>query len=177
MGESHYSRVEPDGKLKKIHAHDFVLIKHFVEHISGQKTLANGGIIMAATSLSEHAKSPALEVGLAMAESRQSSSSSSGATPASSSTSSDSSRDVAVARFYSPYKQLDERSLAALQNVEVTRLRGLSKEDAKRIMEYWATSGMVRRKIEDGFVGGMWTVAGQGVVGELEKAVVRSGRC
>jgi small subunit ribosomal protein S29 len=177
MTNSNYNTIQENGKLKPIHAHDFVLVKHFVDHLSGVKTLPNGGIILAATSLSEHAKSDALDVGIAMAEARQaqnllpSPSSTIGSEGAKSAE-----NQIRSEQFWNPYKKIDTRSLEALQQIHVMRLKGISKEEAKAIMEYWATSGMLRRKVEDGYVGEKWTLSGNGVLGELEKAVVRRGK-
>lgn len=32
-----------DRSVKPIHAHDFALVKHFLDYLSGQKALPNGG--------------------------------------------------------------------------------------------------------------------------------------
>ena len=75
-----------------------------------------------------------------------------------------------------PFVRYDERVLNTLQKekgVQVQRLQGLSKEEARGLMEYWAKSGMVRERVSEGFVGEKWAISGGGVVGELERAVVR----
>jgi small subunit ribosomal protein S29 len=165
LTESYYTAMDGTGKLNRIHAHDFVQIKHFLDYFSGHQTLPNGGIIMAATSNSDHAKSPALDVSIAMTEARQAQN----LDPSREETA----KQIRIEQFWSPYKKIDHRSLDVLKDFELIKLEGLSKEEAKTIMEYWATSGMVRMKIEEGFVSEKWTLAGSGVVGELEKAVVR----
>lgn len=75
-----------------------------------------------------------------------------------------------------PLMRYDERVLDALMHqmgvVSVQRLAGLSKEEARGLMEYWARSGMVRERVSEGFVGEKWALSGGGVVGELERAVV-----
>ena len=57
-------------------------------------------------------------------------------------------------------------------DIEVQRLRGLSKEEAKGLMEYWALSGMLRHEVSERLVGEKWTVSGGGIVGELERGCV-----
>jgi small subunit ribosomal protein S29 len=167
LTESYYTVTDETGQLNRIHAHDFVQIKHFLDYFSGQQTLPNGGIVIAATSKSDHAKSPALDVSVAMAEVRQAQN----LDPSSE----EATKQIHIEQFWSPYKKIDQRSLDVLKNFELIKLEGLTREEAKTIMEYWATSGMVRRKIEEGYVNEKWTLAGSGVIGELEKAVVRRG--
>ena len=53
------------------------------------------------------------------------------------------------------------------------RLKGLSKEEARELMAYWARSGMLRQKLSNGLVGEKWALSGGGIVGELERATVR----
>jgi small subunit ribosomal protein S29 len=165
LTDSHYTTIDSSGKLKPIHAHDFVLVKHFIDYLSGAKTMPNGGLVIASTSRSDHVKSSALDVSIAMAEARKTSD------PPLSST-----EALRIEQFWSPYKTIDQRSVEALKDIETIRLEGLKKEEARAIMEYWAISGLVRKEIGDRFVGEKWSLAGGGVIGELEKAVVRSGR-
>ncbi|KAF2435213.1 hypothetical protein EJ08DRAFT_730312 [Tothia fuscella] len=202
LGESHYTTLNKKGKLQRIHAHDFVLVRHFVEFISGREEMGNGGLVMAATSMSDHAKSTALDVCITIAEARQISRSTTTTdnnpatlpittvrgyltNPSNPSmhtpipTAESHPRDIAaykLAQFYSPYKSVDERSVDALKDVETIKLEGLSKADAGRLMEYWARSGMVPKVVGEGFVGEKWSLSGGGVVGELERGVVRAGR-
>ena len=56
--------------------------------------------------------------------------------------------------------------------IEVQRLQGLSKEEAKGIMDYWALSGMLRQEVSERLVGEKWTISGGGIVGELERGCV-----
>ncbi|QDS72906.1 hypothetical protein FKW77_007814 [Venturia effusa] len=205
MGDSKYTVLDEEQKLRPIHAHDFALIKHFIDHLSGERELANGGMVLAATSLSEHIKSAALDTVIKAAEARQ-----------------QNEGETRVSDFYDPYEKLDMRALKALtsdfnssslpldanaapgtpkvvdanatgeptteiENTETTsvvthrdvnelgviRLKGITKAEAKTILEYWATSGMVRRQIEEKFVADQWTVAGGGVFKELERGCLR----
>ena len=78
-----------------------------------------------------------------------------------------------------PFVRYDERVMRVLGGVrpeggiEVQRLEGLSREEARGLMEYWARSGMMRKEVSEGLVGEKWTVSGGGVVGELERGCVR----
>ena len=83
-----------------------------------------------------------------------------------------------------PFERMDERVLSVLlgegrglvprkdNSIEVKRLAGLNREEARGLMEYWAKSGMVREKVDGGFISEKWAISGGGVVGELERAVV-----
>ena len=157
MTTSHYNIVDESGNLQPIHAHDLSIVKHFIDYLSGARTLPNGGMVLTATSRSEHAKSDALDVAIAMAEARQ-------IKPGA---------RLNPIDFWDPYKKIDQRSLESLKTVDVTKLTGLSKENARTIMEYWANSGMVRDRVVDTLVAEKWTLSGGGIIGELEKAVVR----
>jgi small subunit ribosomal protein S29 len=56
----------------------------------------------------------------------------------------------------------------------VIHVGGLSKDEARSIMEYYAESGMLRHQVNDGFVSEKWSLAGMGNIGELERASVRA---
>lgn len=75
-----------------------------------------------------------------------------------------------------PFKKYDERVLDVFNKegmVGVQRIGGVGKEEARSLMEYWAKSGVCRQTVDEGFVGEKWSLSGGGVVGELERAVVR----
>jgi small subunit ribosomal protein S29 len=56
---------------------------------------------------------------------------------------------------------------------DIINVGGLTKEEARSIMEYYAESGMLRHQVNEGFVTEKWSLAGMGNIGELEKASVR----
>lgn len=138
--------------IKPIHAHDLTIVRHFVDHLSGTATLPNGGIILAAITGSNNPSSPALDFSLQVAEARAKGSG---------------------LPTWNPHKPADQRSLDSLKNVDVLRLNGLSKEEARTIMEYYAASGMLRRTVDNSFVSDQWTLSGGGNVGELERGAVK----
>lgn len=147
--------------LKRIHPFDFTLAKHFVDHLSGGRKLPNGGIVLAATARSDAPVSPALDICISVAQALQ--------------------KTPENLPEWSPYQKLDTRVMEALKalhdknsDLDVIHVGGLSKEEARSIMEYYAESGLLRREVNDVLVGEKWSVAGMGNVGELERATVRS---
>lgn len=146
--------------VKPIHAHDLTIIRHFINHLSGQQQLPNGGIVLGATSQSNAPTSPALDFCIEVAEARQ--------------------KSPENAPQWNPYKNVDVRVMEALKDLnndksdfDVIKVGGLSKDEARSIMEYYAESGMLRHQVNDGFVSEKWSLAGMGNIGELEKASVR----
>ncbi|KAL8758233.1 MAG: hypothetical protein Q9199_001643 [Rusavskia elegans] len=146
--------------LKPIHPHELMILEWYFKFLSGQQRLPNGGIVMAATSQSNAPKVPSLDLALSELEG---------------SIVTRAGQSVAK-KEKNPFVRYDERVLNTLKTgggVQVQRLQGLSKEEARGLMEYWAKSGMVRERVSEGFVGEKWAISGGGVVGELERAVVR----
>ncbi|KAF2266402.1 hypothetical protein CC78DRAFT_567026 [Lojkania enalia] len=140
-------------QVKPIHAHDLTIIRHFVDHLSGKATLPNGGAILAATTSSNNPRVPAFEFSMQVAEAKR--------------------YHPDNIPQWNPYKNVDQRVIECLKDVEVLKLNGLSKEEARSIMEYYAASGMLRAKVDDKFVTEKWSLAGMGNIGELERAAVR----
>jgi small subunit ribosomal protein S29 len=156
MRHSEYMSAE----VKPIHAHDLTLVRHFVDHLSGQKKLPNGGVVLGATSGSNAPTSPAMNHCIEAAEARQ--------------------KSAEKLPEWNPYKSVDVRVMEALKDLhsdskefDVINVGGLTKEEARSIMEYYAESGMLRHRVSEGFVTEKWSLAGMGNIGELEKASVR----
>lgn len=139
--------------VKPIHAHDLSLIRHFVDHLSGTTALPNGGMVLGAMSSSNSPANPALDFSIQVAEARQF-------------------HPENMPRW-NPYRNVDQRVMECLKHVDIVKLSGLTKEEARSIMEYYAESGMLRAKVNDGFVSERWSLAGMGNIGELERASVR----
>jgi small subunit ribosomal protein S29 len=139
--------------VNPIHAHDLTLIRHFVDHLSGKATLPNGGMILAAISGSNSPKVEAAEFCIQRAEARR-------YTP------------DAIPKW-NPYRNADQRVTECLKDVDVLKLQGLSKEEARAIMEYYAESGMLRARVDEPFVSEKWSLAGMGIIGELERTTVK----
>ncbi|KAL9606388.1 MAG: hypothetical protein Q9179_000465 [Wetmoreana sp. 5 TL-2023] len=147
--------------MTPIHPHNLEILKWYFEFLSGKKTLPNGGIIMAATSQSNAPKVPALDVALSQLEGPIES-------PAG---------QAVPSKERIPFVKYDEGVFKTLiggeKAIEIRRLEGLSKEETRGLLEYWARSGMLRERVTEGFLGEKWALSGGGVVGELERAVVR----
>lgn len=166
-GTAHMMKVSDylNAEVKPIHSFDLTLVRHFIDHLSGAKSLPNGGVILAATSQSNTPSISALNFSVQVAEARQ--------------------VDPSKTPRWNPYKNIDLRVMEALKDLhspkeeeevkslDVIKVGGLSKDEARSIMEYYAESGMLRAKIDDGFVTEKWSLAGMGNIGELERASVR----
>lgn len=148
MRDSAYLNVE----AKPIHAHDLAIVRQFTQLLSGEAKLANGGLILAATSQSNRASSPTLDHALLRSEAR------------------------ALQQDEMPrwdaYNAIDQRTIDTMETVTAHRVRGLSKEEARGAMEYYAQSGMLRNSVTEGLVSEKWTLSGGGVFGELERGTV-----
>lgn len=140
-------------ELKPIHPFDLTLVRHFVDLLSSKTALPNGGVILAATSKSNAPATPALDFSVQIAEAKQY-------------------HPESMPRW-NPYKNIDGRVMEALKDIPVIKSGGLSKEEARSVMEYYAESGMLRAKVDEQFVSQKWSLAGMGNVGELERATVR----
>ncbi|KUJ22703.1 mitochondrial ribosomal protein [Mollisia scopiformis] len=146
----------PDYSL--IHSHDLAIVRHFVNLLSRPTSgLPNGGAIIAATSRSHAPISKSMELAIKQSEEK-----------------------AAQLRGWpgkvtqrDPFeKSYDERADKALQNVEVMRLKGLSKVEARGLMEYWAQSGVLRSRVDEETVAQKWALAGNGIVGEIQRGAL-----
>jgi small subunit ribosomal protein S29 len=153
-----YKILAEDGTLKPVHPFDLMLPKHYIDHLTGAQSLPNGGVVLGATSSSNFVSCSPLEVGIRLGEARNSNN----GTP------------VNINDFWSPLVKIDRRVLNEVLDLDVLRLHGLSKNQAREIIEYWALSGLVRDHVKDNYVGQKWALSGGGIIGELEKAVVKS---
>ena len=130
-----------------IHAHDLALVQLLMRYMSGEADLANGGAVIAATSASNNPSGPSFSSELAAL---------------------DSGPGQGQLRS-SPAP--DARVTDCLRRARVLRLEGLSRAEAKALLEYYAASGMLRERVDRTSVAERWTLAGGGVVGEIERAV------
>jgi small subunit ribosomal protein S29 len=71
-----------------------------------------------------------------------------------------------------PYRKVDQRVLNLLGESEDTTLQtlqGLSREEVRGLLEYFARSGILKERITEAAVGEKWSLSGGGVVGEIAK--------
>ncbi|KAI9644011.1 hypothetical protein NHQ30_007363 [Ciborinia camelliae] len=142
-----------NANFELIHAHDLAVVNHFVQYLSGEKSLPNGGAVIAATSRSHAPVSRSTDLAIVQQMGRQS--------------------EEEVTERDPFEKKYDERADKALQNVQVMWLNGLSKREARGLMEYWAQSGVLRQRVDEKLVTEKWALAGHGIVGELERGTLR----
>ncbi|GAB7364777.1 hypothetical protein MBLNU230_g5575t1 [Neophaeotheca triangularis] len=145
-----------NAEAKNIHAHDLSLVRDFIQFLTGERKLPNGGAVVAALSQSNRAAAASLDHCLEKQLRLQAGD------------------QGAQAMKWDPYVPADEKVVKVMQSagLEVQELRGLSKEEARGVMEYYAQSGLLRTNVTQGLVSERWTLAGGGVVGELERGSV-----
>ncbi|OQO07499.1 hypothetical protein B0A48_07196 [Cryoendolithus antarcticus] len=148
-----------DGDAKPLHSHDLAIVSHYLSFLSGSSPLPHGGMILAATTASNRPKSPTLSHILATQTKPQQWDPHHGYTTSQTPT-------------WDPYAPFDQRVADSLAGVEVKDIKGLSKDEAKGVMEFYALSGMLRGEVTERLVGEKWTLSGGGVFGELERGSV-----
>ena len=153
--------------FKPVHAHDLALVKVFMDYLSGASPLPNGGLVLAATSASNPPPNPSLDLALAKLEASSA--------ERSSAQSADLYNPSPAAP--NPFYDYDKRVMGIFETpqgkIDVQRLHGLPKEEAKGLMEYWAKSGILKYDVDERLVGEKWSLSGGGIVGELERGCVR----
>lgn len=147
-------------EYKPIHAHQLVPIRQLLQVLfnkDGAGNLANGGMILAATSGSNTPSVPNFELLLKQLEAREKG------------------LNVGDDGFPmpQPYKAVDERVLGLLDGsdgLSVQRLKGLEKDvEARGLLEYFARSGVMRQVVSATAVAEKWSLAGGGVIGEMAR--------
>ena len=153
-------------EFEPIHAHDLAFVNHFLSLLkpgAEKPSLPNGGALVYALSTSNKPHVYALDVALKQVEARKA-----GVDPKS-------------PEFPQPdpYTYTDKRVIDAFNApkpknakdgaLEVQTLGGLTREETRGYMEYFARSGIMREKVSDESVSEKWTLAAGGVIGELEK--------
>ena len=138
--------------FEPIHAHDLAIIRQFTDLLSGASKLPNGGAVLAATSRSHAPLSTSLTLAIKQQEDRQAG------------------REITKKDPFE--RKYDTRSEQAMNDVEVMKLKGLSKVEARGLMEYWAASGVLRSRVDERKVAESWALAGNGVVAEIERGAL-----
>lgn len=164
MQDSRYRNAD----FKPVHAHDLAFVKHFISLLTPQlsptskSAMPNGGIVLYATSGSNSPAVLTLEVALAQLKARQQGVA-------------ESSDDFPQP---DPYAQVDNRVLDLFKQASTTKsssplelqtLGGLSRDEARGFMEYFARSGILQEKVTEEWVSEKWSIAGGGIIGEMEK--------
>lgn len=138
-----------DARFNLIHSHDLALVRHFVEYLSGVRTLPNGGAIIAATSASNKPPAPTFQLMIRQLEARN-----------------NNAKEIPQAN---PFEKHDQRVMDALKDMELWQIKGLNREETRALLEYYAASGLLRDSVNEKKVSENWTLAGGGIVGEIER--------
>ncbi|KAI9042280.1 mitochondrial 37S ribosomal protein mS29 [Aspergillus affinis] len=153
-------------EMKPIHAHDLVFVRHFLSLLkpgAEKATFPNGGLLLYATSASNNPSVYSFEAALKQVEARHA-----GVKPS-----------APEFPHADPYSRADQRVLDAMDSpmptvakeemLELQSLSGLTRDEARGFLEYFARSGLLQENINEEWVGEKWSLAGGGVIGELEK--------
>ena len=145
MGPSAYR----DPAFALVHAHDLSVVGLFADALAGRAPMVNGGAVVGALTKGNCPRNPSVDLAIARAEAR-------------------------VAGQPEPKtdpweKGYDARSLEVLSAVETLRVAGITRDEARAVMEYWAASGVLRSQVTEANVADRWTLGGNGVYGEIER--------
>ncbi|KAJ6784852.1 hypothetical protein PWT90_08705 [Aphanocladium album] len=143
-----------DPSFNKVHAHNLTLIGHFFGALSGAAKMPNGGVVIAADSASTtRQRHPSQSLVLEQLEAGQA--------------------GRAVPQPDPYLRGYDNNVYDGLKNSHVLRLEGVSKDEARSLMEYWGASGLVRSVLSAELVAQKWALGGHGNIGEMERVVLQ----
>ncbi|KAJ6121667.1 hypothetical protein N7512_004132 [Penicillium capsulatum] len=157
MGESAYRASD----FTPVHAHDLVFVQHFLSVLkNGEASLKNGAMLLYATSTSNNPSNYSLEIGLEQLAARQN-----GISPSSPEYPSPEAFSNADPRVLELFKPTEKTSSV----LELQTIGGLTRDETRGYLEYFARSGLLREHINETWVGEKWSLSGGGIIGELEK--------
>lgn len=139
-----------------IHSHDLALVRLFADALGGKSTFVNGAVILGVTSRGNSPIIPSQEKAIAQAAAAQ--------------------KGEKIPCRDPFFRKYDERVFDALRGVKLLDVQGVSKTEARALMEYWAASGILRSRIDERNVSETWTLAGGGVLQEMERVVLHDLR-
>jgi len=159
MGPTKYRSAE----YNTIHAQQFNMIKHLTRLLFAQSEdeLANGGMVIAATSGSNSPSLPSLDILLRQLAAR-----------AAGTAMTDPNFPMPQ-----PYSKPDQRVLSLFKDTDettLTTLKGLSRLETRGLLDYFAKGGIFKESITDTVVGQMRGLSGGGIVGEMAKFGTRT---
>ena len=142
-------------EMARIHAHQFVIIRNFLEHLfTANHPLSYGGLVIGASTGSNTKAVPAFEL-----LTRQCAALRNGTKP-----------DDPSFPLPGAFQYLDPRPLSLLDpnaNTQVMDLQGLSKQETGFLLEYFVLSGILKEHITKENVAEKWALSGNGIVGQL----------
>ncbi|KAL1839534.1 hypothetical protein VTJ49DRAFT_1436 [Mycothermus thermophilus] len=145
-GLAHIMRVSDyrSPSFDPIHSFDLALVRLFTDALGGAIKFPAGGAVLGATSRNNNPRSASMELALAQREAEQQ-------------------QGVEVPQKDPFFRGYDERIEAVLKSVQVLRVGGVDRREARALLEYWAASGMLRTVVDEKVVAEKWTLAGGGV--------------
>ncbi|KAL2161593.1 hypothetical protein VTH06DRAFT_8155 [Thermothelomyces fergusii] len=162
-----------------IHSHDLALVRLYANALGGGVHFPGGGAVLAATSRNNAPRAPSMELALAQREAEQRLRAITATATNNNNHNNNAAPGGAVVQVpqKDPYfRGYDERVEAVLRSVEVLRVGGLDKLEARALLEYWAASGMLRATVNERTVTEKWALAGHGIIGELERSTLLTMR-
>lgn len=133
-----------------IHSHDLAVVRLFADALGGKTKFPNGAAIVGVMTRGNCPKLPSVELALEQAIAAEA--------------------ELPIPPRDLLYRKYDERVFEALKGVSVFDVQGVSKPEARALMEYWAASGLLRMRVDEKGVSERWTLAGNGVIAEMERA-------
>ncbi|KAI0540004.1 mitochondrial ribosomal death-associated protein 3-domain-containing protein [Xylaria digitata] len=150
-GLAHIMRVSEyrSPAFELIHSHDLALVRMFADALGGKTVFPNGAAILGITAKGNAPIIPSVEKAIAQAAAAQ--------------------KGEEVPPRDPFFRKYDEKVFDSLRGVKVLDVQGVSKTEARALMEYWAASGILRSRIDEKHVSEKWTMAGGGVLAEMER--------
>ncbi|KAI0394836.1 mitochondrial ribosomal death-associated protein 3-domain-containing protein [Xylariaceae sp. FL0594] len=134
-----------------IHSHDLGVVRMYADALGGKTQFVNGAAVLGITSRSNGPVIPSVVKAVEQAAAK---------------------RKGEPIPEREPYQRYDERVFDALRDVDVLDVQGVDKTEARALMEYWAASGILRQRIDEKAVTEKWTMAGRGVLAEMERVAL-----
>jgi small subunit ribosomal protein S29 len=139
-----------------IHSHDLALLRVFAEALGGKTQFPNGAAVLGITTRGNSPRLASVDMALEQAAAAQ--------------------RGDPVPPRDPFYRRYDERVFDALRGVQVRDIRGITKPEARGLLEYWAASGILRARVDEYAVADRWAMAGGGIPAEMERVALYDNR-
>ncbi|KAI1443141.1 mitochondrial ribosomal protein [Annulohypoxylon stygium] len=153
-GLSHIMRISDyrSPSFELIHSHDFGLVRMFTDALGGKTRFPNGAVVLGVTTKGNSPNIPSFEKALEQATAAH--------------------KGLPIPPRDPFYMKYDERVFDAMKGVKVFNIHNISKTEARALMEYWAASGILRMRVDEHNVSEKWTLAGSGILGEMERVAL-----
>ncbi|KAI0155050.1 mitochondrial ribosomal death-associated protein 3-domain-containing protein [Xylariaceae sp. FL1272] len=132
-----------------IHSHDLGIVSMFADALGGKTTFPNGAAVIGVKSKGNAPIIPSMDKAIAQASAAQ--------------------KGEAIPPRDPLFRKYDDRVFESLKGVRVLEVQGVSRTEARSLMEYWAASGILRSRVDEKHVTEKWTMAGRGIVSEMER--------